>query len=263
LSSGDVVRILFGGLLGSMAGSFANVCIHRIPRGESVVFPGSHCPGCSSAIRWVHNIPIVSFFILSGRCAHCHRSISRQYPLVEALSAFLFAVLARRNDPSLFLGFLGAVLILFLLIMSVIDFHLKIIPDVLSLGLLCLGLATAPLNPQLGFAAGDRALHGVTGAGVGFGAMWILAVGGKKVFKKEALGGGDIKLMAGLGCLLGPLSVFATVFLASLLGTLFFLVLKAVRRASWGAYLPFGPFLAAGALMYYFLPAPWLSLWGL
>lgn len=256
-----LVRMLLSGMAGAALGSFANVCIHRIPRGESVVFPGSHCPGCRTPIPWYRNLPLISFALLRGRCARCRRRISWQYPLVEALTGLLFALLASRPGESIFFFGMGAVFTLVLVIVSGIDYHLKIIPDVFSLGLLGAGLVLLPLNPLLGDGLAIRVLHGFGGAVAGFGLMWAMGFIGAKAFGKEALGDGDVKLMAGVGSLVGASGVLASVFTASLLGTVLFLVLKALRRMTWGTYLPFGPFLAAGAWLYWVYPGVWDRWW--
>lgn len=257
------LRAALAGLAGLGLGSFANVCIHRIPRGRSIVFPGSHCPGCGSPLRWYDNIPILSFAFLRGRCRRCRRTISWQYPLVEALTGALFAVTASSATFTATGLAQGLFFVLVLVIVSGIDFHLKIIPDVLSLGLLSVGLVQAPINPFLGDAGAERILRAVAGASTGFGLLWAMGAVGERVFKKEALGGGDVKLMAGVGAFLGPAGVVAAIFCASFLGTAVFVILKAMRRMTWGAYLPFGPFLAAGAWLYYRFPVFWDRWWAL
>ncbi|MBL0350835.1 MAG: prepilin peptidase [Elusimicrobia bacterium] len=256
-----LVKMLLSGMAGAALGSFANVCICRVPRGESVVFPGSHCPGCRAPIPWYRNIPLLSFLLLRGRCAGCRRPISCQYPLVEALTGLLFALLAGRWSGTSFVFWMGAVFTLVLVIVSGIDYHLKIIPDVFSLGLLGAGLVLTPLNPLLAEGLAARVLHGFAGALTGFSLMWTLGYVGTKTFGKEALGGGDVKLMAGVGSLLGASGVFAAVFAASLFGTVLFLAMKALRRMAWGTYLPFGPFLAAGAWIYLMFPGVWDRWW--
>lgn len=256
-----LVKMLLSGMAGATLGSFANVCICRVPRGESVVFPGSHCPGCRAPIPWYRNIPLLSFLLLRGRCAGCRRPISWQYPLVEALTGLLFALLAGRWSGTSFVFWMGAVFTLVLVIVSGIDYHLKIIPDVFSLGLLGAGLVLTPLNPLLAEGLAARVLHGFAGALTGFSLMWALGYVGTKAFGKEALGGGDVKLMAGVGSLLGASGVFASVFAASLFGTVLFLAMKALRRMAWGTYLPFGPFLAAGAWIYLMFPGVWDRWW--
>lgn len=157
---------------------------------------------------------------------------------------------------------LGVSLSFFLVVISVIDLDWKIIPDVFSLGLLCLGLVVSPLNTLLGPDLVSRVLHSAMGASIGFFSAWGLALAGRRFFKREALGGGDVKLLAGLGAFLGWPGVFTSWFLASILGTLFFVFLKARKKMDWGAYLPFGPFLAAGAWAHWVWPDFFLRCWG-
>lgn len=201
--------------------------------------------------------------MLRGRCAGCGRKISWQYPLVELLSAGLVAGACGADLPTVFSILLAVFFVQVLLIASVIDFHLKIIPDVLSLGLWAVGSAVAPLNPWLGADPSTRVWMSFGGAGLGLGFLWLLAWGGERFFKKEALGGGDVKLMAGVGALLGPWGILIPLFLASVLGTIFFFMMKIFRRLTWGAYLPFGPFLAIGSYLYFLFPAFWIRLFGM
>jgi leader peptidase (prepilin peptidase)/N-methyltransferase len=250
-----------GTSLGAMLGSFANVCIYRVPRGKSVVLPRSRCPRCHGAIAWFQNIPVVSYLILSGKCAHCHSSISPRYALVELLMAGLVGLAFARGLGRIDL-LLGILLTFVLVVVSVIDLDFRIIPDVFSFGLLGTALAVSPLNGALGVAGLERAASSLLGAGVGFLSAWLMAEVGRRVFRREALGGGDVKLLAGLGAFLGWRGVLTTWFLASVLGSLIFVSLKSRRKMEWGAYLPFGPFLAAGAWAHWAWPDFFSRLWG-
>ncbi len=232
--------------IGLLFGSFANVCAWRLPRGESIVFPGSHCPACGAGIPWYLNVPLLSFLLLRGRCAACRARISWRYPLVELVCGILFAAQGFRFPPGVPL-FLGLAVSFALLVLSVIDLQHQIIPDTFSLGMLAAGLLASPWNDSLGGAWGGRCLASFVGALFGFSLMFGLAWGGEKVFKKEALGGGDIKLMAAVGSLVGWRGVFVALFLGSLCGTAAVAVLMARGRLKRGDYLPFGPFLALGA----------------
>ena len=232
-------------IIGLAFGSFANVCAWRIPRGESVVFPRSHCPRCGAAIPWYLNIPVLSFLSLRGRCADCRAPISWQYPLVEFFCGVLFALQGIRVAGATLLA--GLVLSFVLLTVAVIDIRHRIIPDVLSLGLLGAGLLVSPWNSCLGTSSGEKVGTSLIGAGAAFAVMFALAWGGEKVFKKEALGGGDIKLMAAVGAFLGWRGAFVALFLGSLAGTVAAVVGMATGRLRRGDYLPFGPFLALGS----------------
>jgi leader peptidase (prepilin peptidase)/N-methyltransferase len=232
--------------LGLLFGSFGNVCAWRIPRRESIVFPASHCPSCDAPIQWWQNVPVLSFLLLRGRCARCRAKISWQYPVVELLCGALFAAQGLRfaPGPTLVLGLIASFC---LLVLSVIDFHHQIIPDAFSLGLLAVAALASPWNEVLGDAWRERVFAGLIGAAAGYGVMLALAWGGEKVFKQEALGGGDIKLMAAVGALTGWQGIFVTLFLGSLAGTLAAVVLMARRGWKRQQYIPFGPFLALGA----------------
>lgn len=175
--------------------------------------------------------------------------------------AALFLFVTLREPPGLG-AVLGAALAFVLVVISVIDLDWRIIPDVFSLGLVGVGLILAPLNSFLGDAPSTRAAAALLGAGTGYLSAWALSVGGRRFFKREALGGGDVKLLAGLGAFLGWRGVADTWFLASLLGTLLFVALKLRRRLDWGEYLPFGPFLAAGAWIHWTWPTLSSLWWG-
>lgn len=149
-----------------------------------------------------------------------------------------------------------------LLVISVIDLDWRIIPDVFSLGLLWVGLVISPLNGFLGTLGPDRVLQSLAGALTGYASAWLMAEGGRRVFRRDALGGGDVKLLAGVGAFLGWRGVLTTWFLASIFGSLVFLVLKFRRKMNWGAYLPFGPFLAAGAWAHWAWPGFFIRWWG-
>jgi leader peptidase (prepilin peptidase)/N-methyltransferase len=157
---------------------------------------------------------------------------------------------------------LGVILTFVLVVISVIDLDWRIIPDVFSLGLLWTALVVSPLNTRLGMSGLDRALSAGLGAGVGFASAWLMAVAGRRIFRREALGGGDVKLLAALGAFLGGQGVLTTWFLASIFGSLFFVALKCRRKLDWGAYLPFGPFLAAGAWAHWAWPDFFARWWG-
>ncbi len=252
----EIIRDWFGArggmLFGALLGSFANVCIQRVPRGRSVVVPRSRCPRCHGAILWYQNIPVFSYLFLRGRCAHCQCPISFRYILVElSMAGSVGAVFSRTLDPQ---GLaLGVYFTFVLVVISVIDLDWRIIPDIFSLGLLGVALVVSPQNLLLGGGSASAVNSGI-GAAIGFGSAWLMAEGGRRVFRRDALGGGDIKLLAGIGALLGWRGVLTTWFLSSVFGTLFFVALKARRKMDWGAYLPFGPFLAAGAWAHWMWP---------
>lgn len=241
---GDPVLTLLGGLFGAIIGSFLNVCILRLPAELSVVRPGSRCPKCGHVLRWHDNIPIVSWLMLGGKCRGCRAPISIQYPLVEFAVALLWAGFTWQLGPSLEL-FRGATFFTLLLGIAMTDAREYIIPDEFSLGGLAVGLLLALPG---GFRpVGDALL----GAAAGFALLYVVAVGGKALFKEEAMGGGDIKMMAMVGAFTGWTGVLLTIFLGSLLGTMIFVPLALIGKKK---LVPFGVFLALGAAVTY--------LWG-
>lgn len=239
-------------LFGAVIGSFLNVCIYRIPRGQSIVRPASRCTTCGRPVRFYDNIPIVSYLILRGKCRSCKTPLSFRYPLVELLNALLYLIVLKRFSEAS----PGAVLAYFifvsaLLVIFFIDIDFQIIPDGITLPGIPLALIFAstvlpdPFIRQdlLGFR---DAILGVL-AGGGF--FYLAAVLGKAVFKKDAMGGGDIKMMAMVGGMLGWKAVLLTTFTASLMGSLVGVSLILMKGREWGARIPFGPYLAIGALI--------------
>ncbi len=253
------MSILLWVLLGLSLGSFVNVCLHRLPEGRSLLRPGSHCPRCQAPIQWRDNVPLLSHLWLRGRCRSCGRPISLLYPAVELLAAALLLALYWRHGARPFFLWAGAPLTTLLLAVSLIDAKHQIIPDVLSLGLLGAGLLLSPWNPLLGTAPLPRLLWAGAGVLAGFGLMLAVAFLGRALWKKDALGGGDVKLMAALGAFLGWGGVLATLALGSFLGTLWAAALFSLKKLRRGSYLPFGPFLALAAWILW-LRAPNVTL---
>lgn len=247
-------------MYGSVYGSFLNVAVHRLPREESLVRPRSRCPRCRKPIAWHDNVPILSWLILGGRCRHCRKPISARYPAVEAATGLLAAALQRRwpGDPA---WLVGAVLACgALLAVALIDWETFLIPDELSVGLIVGGLAFSPWNPS--FAGGawwSPSWISLRGALSGFAMAWAIAVVGEALFKKEALGGGDVKLLAGVGAWAGATGAFDCLMLGSLAGSVYGVRLLMTGKATRSDPIPFGPFLAAGAVFNFFvlLPLGW------
>lgn len=239
---------------GCVYGSFLNVLIHRLPKDESVVFPGSKCPHCGASIAWFDNIPLASWLLLKGKGRCCRKRIAFRYPLVELASGLLFAALAWRWPAQpLWAG--GAALACgALLAVALIDWETFIIPDELSLGLVAAGLVFYPVNPYF-----DAWWQPFAGAAVGFLMAWGVAVAGEAAFKKEALGGGDVKLLAGVGAWTGAVGAFDCLMIGSFLGSIYGVALLLRKRARRSDPIPFGPFLAAGAALnfFYLLPLGW------
>jgi len=244
--------VVIAALFGAVIGSFLNVCILRWgtePK-ESVVRPPSHCPKCGIGLRWYDNIPIVSWLLLRGRCRGCGAPISIQYPLIELATALVWAAMVWRYGPSLE-AFRGAAFATVLLGIAMTDARAYIIPDEFSLGGLALGILFA-------VAAGKQALGvALLGAAVGFGVLWLVAIAGEWLLKEEAMGGGDIKMMAMVGAFLGWQGTLLTVFLGALIGSLIFVPLSLLGHKK---LVPFGIFLAIGAAATY-LVGPAIMAW--
>ena len=240
----------FAGVLGLVLGSFLNVCILRWPRDESVVRPPSRCPGCGSDIAWYDNIPVVSWILLRGKCRRCGERISIQYPLVELATGLLWAWMAWRHGVTLE-ALRGAAFGTILLGIAMADGKFYLIPDEFTLGGLAIGLAFSLAGglPSLGQA--------VLGAAVGFGLLWLVGILGTLAFKEEAMGGGDIKMMAMVGAFVGWPGVLLTIFLGALLGSVIFVPLALAGRKK---HVPFGVFLALGAAAAY-VAGPSLLAW--
>lgn len=222
--------------LGSTFGSFLNVCIYRLPREQSLVRPPSSCPSCGHRIAWYDNVPVFGWLLLRGRCRRCRAPISVQYPLIEALVALLWGTAVGCYGLSWHAA-AAAVLGTLLLGIAITDARHYIIPDEFTWGGLALGLALAL---PVGLPAVGNAL---VGAVVGFTLLYAVAWAGEKVFKKEAMGGGDIKMMAMVGAFVGWQGVLLTIFGGALLGTLVFVPISLRTKK----LVPFGIFLAAGA----------------
>lgn len=242
-------------LFGLLFGSFANVVIWRLPRGESIAHPGSHCPGCDAPIAWYDNIPVVSWLVLRGRCRQCSEPISRRYPLVEAASGALFLVAALVWGPSVRAIF-GAALFWFLLVLSMIDVEHMRLPNPLVGTLAILGVVGVSMSELTGWSVLPLAGAGVfarpwldaaLGVLLGAGLPGVLALAFRLVRGKSGFGMGDIKLLGALGLFLGPY-VLLTFFLGSLLGAIGAIVASHGRGLT-AARIPFGPWLAAGAVV--------------
>ena len=231
-----MVFLVYAGVLGAAVGSFMNVCVSRLPRGESLVRPRSKCPGCGGPIAWYDNVPLLSWVLLRGRCRECRQPISIQYPAVELIAAGIWVGMALLYGPT-WRALQGSILISLLFTISVIDARHYLIPDALSLGGLGAGLALSllPGPPSM--------LTSLIGAALGFGVLLAVGVVGEWVFKKPAMGGGDIKMMAMVGAFLGPAGAMLTIFLWALAGTLVFAPLSLKTKKE----VPFGVFLGLGA----------------
>ncbi len=232
-------------ILGSCLGSFANVVIYRWPRGESVVRPRSHCYQCKKTIAWYDNIPVFSWFILRGRCRNCKAPYSMRYALVELLMAVTFFGLFLKLGITWWL--LECLIFAFgLITASFIDFDHMLLPDMFTLSGIVVGLAGAFINPEREFWP---ALAGVL---LGGGSLWAVAVIYSAIRKQDGMGGGDIKLLAWIGALLGWTSVPFVIISSSLIGSVVGVISMKKSKGGLGHAIPFGPYLALGALLYIF-----------
>ena len=233
-------------VFGACLGSFLNVCIHRIPRGKSILFPGSACPVCNHSIPFYLNIPIISYLILRGRCRYCSASFSMRYPGVETLTA-LFAVTAEMEFGITFPGAVWFAFICVLTVISFIDYDFQIIPDIISLPGIPLFAVTTVLT---GIHPWKGALTGVF---LGGGSLYLVAIIYRFIRKEEGMGGGDIKLLAMIGAATGWQGVLFTLFAGSLAGTLAGGVAMVVKRnVNFRLRIPFGPYLSMGAIVFIF-----------
>ncbi|NLL81618.1 MAG: prepilin peptidase [Tissierellia bacterium] len=226
-------------IYGLIIGSFLNVCIYRIPRSESIVWPGSHCPGCYTGLRWYDNIPVLSYFLLKGQCRYCREKISLQYPLVETLNAIVYIIMYYKFSFTIdfvFYSLLSSLLI----IIGFIDLKEMIIPDVLVIGILVLTLIYKGVNYLLyGITANLLySLGGMFIAGGMFLAILILSGGG--------MGDGDVTLIGALGFVLGIKYILLTVFLSFVIGAIISIFLLITKIKTRKDPIPFGPLIILG-----------------
>jgi len=244
---------LLVGLLGATIGSFLNVCIYRMPRSQSIVTPRSRCPNCGAPIAFYDNIPILSYFILKGRCRSCHAGISLKYPLVELLNAGAYILIFYEFGPTSSALFY-AIFFSMLLVISVIDLEFRIIPDRLSLTGIALGLLSSFLTVRI------SPLQSFLGIIVGGGFLYIVAFLYEKIAHKEGMGGGDIKLIAMIGAFLGWQCLPFVILISSFFGAFIGITVILLTKRDMKFAIPFGPFLSFSAILYLFV-GPSLIHW--
>ena len=234
--------LILTGIFGLMTGSFLNVVISRVPAGQSVVTPRSRCPKCRKLISWYDNVPVVSFLMLSGRCRNCNTPISNRYPAVEFATAiaFMLQAIVYASDPAM----LGARLVFtgLLIALFVTDLETMRLPNVLTLPGIAIGVAFSTVLPP---GLQSSVLGAVIGAAVPWAIRWLWY----QMKGVEAMGLGDVKMLAMIGAFLGWRQVWLVLFFASLVGALFGIVLTVSRRRSMASRLPFGTFLAMAAYL--------------
>jgi leader peptidase (prepilin peptidase)/N-methyltransferase len=233
---GEAAVLIAAAGLGLCFGSFLNVCILRLPHEQSLIRPPSTCPKCKRPIAWRDNIPVVSWLLLKGRCRRCGAPISAQYPIIEASVAILWVASVLAFGPGA-RAIATAVFGTILLGIVITDARHFIIPNEFTWGGLVIGLALSLTGGAAGF------VNALIGAAAGFGLLWIIAQLGHWAFKEEAMGGGDIKMMAMVGAFVGWKGVLVTLLLGALIGSIVFVPLSFKRKR----LVPFGVFLAVGA----------------
>ena len=256
---------------GACVASFLNVVIWRLPRGESIVSPPSHCPKCGSPIRWWQNIPILSWLALRGRCANCRAPISPRYILVELLGGVLFfAAFAHVGSmewdmhASRWLALsVWWIWIALMIVGSFIDFDHKLLPDFVTVGGMVLGVIQSVVvavsfrnfHPEfLNLRMYLPVFWSLCGLAFGFGLLWLIRFLGSKAFKREAMGMGDVFLMGAVGALFGPVAVLATLILSSIIVSVVGIGMIALSKTRLGRMyeIPYGPYICFGCLAWMF-----------
>ncbi len=268
-------------VLGSCIASFLNVVIWRVPRGESIVKPGSHCPKCNAPIHWYQNIPIVSWLALRGKCANCKAPISPRYILIELLGGILFAALFWRLHgtftrfgvgPGVHTIVCAWIWASLMIVGTFVDFDHKLLPDFVTIGGMILGVYYNAVATWMGFCvypthtltciSEHPVVGSLIGLAVGFGVLWIVRVFGSWVFRREAMGMGDVFLLGAIGALCGPVAVLYSLILSSILGSVAGVAIMIVSKGRRGRFLeiPFGPYLCIGCMVWIFR-GPEIAAW--
>lgn len=229
-------------ILGLIVGSFSNVCIYRIPRNESIIYPASHCPKCRSNISPKDNIPLLSYVLLKGRCRNCKSKIFIQYPIVELITGLIYLIIYLIYGVCI-QTLIYIVLASALIVVAFIDLNEQIVPDVISLPGIVIGFIISFFVPYISF------LNSGLGVVAGGGIILIIGLAGSVIFKKEAMGGGDVKLAAMIGAFLGWRYIVISLFLGFFLGALagIFLIISKIKSRE--DVVPFGPFIVLGSFI--------------
>ena len=260
------MAIAFG--FGLLIGSFLNVVIYRLPHmiladsdtpatheSFDLCWPASHCPQCNSPLKAWHNIPVLSYLLLKGRCYFCKQPISARYPAIEITTAFIWLACIWHWGGTTE-GICWAIFATLLLAMTVIDWQTTLLPDDLTQTLVWTGLIAS----ASGWLALDLHLS-VWGAVAGYASLWVVATAFERITGKQGMGAGDFKLLAGLGAWLGPLSLIPLVMIASVSGACVGLMLKFTGRLGEPGYIPFGPFLALAGMLIAFIGIDPITAW--
>ena len=251
----------FSFAMGACIASFLNVVIWRVPRGESIVSPPSHCPKCNAEIKWYQNIPILAWLALRGKCANCRAPISPRYILIETLGGLLFLAAFMRYGLTLTTPAMWIWLSL-MIVGSMIDFDHQLLPDFVTVGGMILGLVFNGAISVL-FHSSSFILHSLIGLVFGFGLLWLVRFLGSKAFKREAMGLGDVFLMGAVGALFGPVAVLVTLILSSVFGSVVGVGMILLNKAKLGRMveIPYGPYICMGCLAWMFCGAKLVSFY--
>lgn len=268
-------------MMGAFIASFLNVVIWRVPRGESIVTPPSHCPKCNSRIRWWQNIPIVSWLALRGKCAKCRAPISPRYILIETLGGMLFlatfwhlfpvgAAISAYAVSDLIVWWIWIAL---MIVGTFIDFDHQLLPDFVTVGGMVLGIIAAAANLAIFISTTQIAtpdwwdysrgfIMSIVGLLTGFGMMWLIRALGTKAFKREAMGLGDVFLMGAIGAIFGPIATIFCLMVSAILGSIVGLGMILLSKAKLGKFvaIPYGPYICMACLVWMFR-GPQIVLW--
>jgi leader peptidase (prepilin peptidase)/N-methyltransferase len=235
--------------LGIVLGSFANVCIHRLPKNKQVIIGRSFCPKCKKKINWYDNLPLFSFLILKMKCRNCNKKISPRYFIVELLTGITFLIIFLSFNSLVTLIFL-CVLSLILIMIFFIDLENFIIPDVLNFSIMFLALLKNFL-PNLNTSFVQEINQSIIGGIVGYLSIWIIIFLYKTIKKIDGMGLGDAKLIAGIGLLFGWQSIPFVLFISSVLGLIFVIPSLLNKKKNMRSEIPFGPFIIAAGIVYF------------
>ena len=233
-------------IFGACIGSFLNVCIYRLPEEKSIISPPSHCPVCKNRLKWFHNIPLISYIFLRGKCAYCGARISIRYFVVEFLSG-IFLVINHSIFGFSFDFFFYSTFILLILIVIFADLKYMIIPDEVSIGGIIIGFIMSFFSNSITW---KQSLIGILAGG---GILYLVIILYYLATKKEGMGGGDVKLLAMIGAFLGFKAVLFSIFIGSLLGTIIGVPVMLINKKDKNFAIPFGPFLSIAAILYLYM----------
>ena len=251
--------------LGACIASFLNVVIWRVPRGESIVSPPSHCPKCNALIKWYQNIPIIAWLALRGKCANCKAPISPRYIIVETIGGLLFLGVFIQTkgmfaaEHGLLPPFATVSIVVMwiwvslMIVGSMIDFDHKLLPDFVTVGGMILGVVHNGVDSLL-LGSWVFILNSLCGLAFGFGLLWLIRFLGSMAFKREAMGLGDVFLMGAVGALFGPVAVLVTLILSSVFGSIVGVGMVALSKTKFGKFveIPYGPYICLGCLAWMF-----------